>query len=474
MRKFLQRALTVFLLGGSFGASADVARIVGTRLWASPESTRLVFDLSGPVAHNIETADDPLRVVIDVVNAQWAADLNKLRLGGSAIADVRQARRSNGTLRVALGLKRAVRVHSIVLKPNQDYGHRLVVDLDYATPARVLRTVAEATSATSSISASPSAKSASAKNKSAKAIAPSARSQVRATTVASIAAPTGIVIAIDAGHGGEDPGARGALGTHEKDVTLAVARRVAALLRAEKGIRPVLTRDGDYFIPLRKRMRLARQHKADLFLSIHADAARNSDATGSSVFTLSERGASSEAAHWLADKENAADLIGGVTLEDKDDTLASVLLDLSQTATSEASHAVGSEILRELKSVGDVHQPTVQYAAFAVLKSPDVPSVLVETAFITNPGEERKLRSLPQQEKIARAIVAGVRAYFRQHAPAGSMVASNHRHVISPGETLDAIAQRYQISVKALMESNNLSGRRVTAGQVLAIPGADS
>jgi len=464
MRNFVQRALTVFLLGVSSGASADVARIMGTRLWASPESTRLVFDLSGPVAHNIEVADDPLRVVIDVVNAQSVADLAKLRLTGSAIADVRQARRSNGTLRVVLGLKQAVHVHSIVLKPNQDYGHRLVVDLDYVTPTRFVRQAPEPELVKASAS----------KKKSAKTSPISARPPARATTVTNASTPTEVVIAIDAGHGGEDPGARGSLGTHEKDVTLAVARRVAALLRAEKGIRPVLTRDGDYFIPLRKRMRLARQHKADLFLSIHADAARNSDAAGSSVFTLSERGASSEAAHWLADKENAADLIGGVTLEDKDDTLASVLLDLSQTATSEASHAVASDILRELKSVGDVHQQTVQYAAFAVLKSPDVPSVLVETAFITNPGEERKLRSLPQQEKIAQAIVAGVRNYFRQHAPAGNVVAANHRHVISPGETLDAIAQRYQISVKALMETNNLNGRRINAGQVLAIPSADS
>ncbi|HLF96581.1 MAG TPA: N-acetylmuramoyl-L-alanine amidase, partial [Methylococcaceae bacterium] len=233
-----------------------------------------------------------------------------------------------------------------------------------------------------------------------------------------------VVVAIDAGHGGDDPGAHGQLGTDEKEVTLAIARKLENLIRAEPGMKAVMIRNRDHYLGLRERIQKARKHKADLFVSIHADAFINDSARGSSVFTLSEHGASNEAARWLAEKENAADLVGGVRLDDKDDVLASVLLDLSQTATLEASHEVAGKVLGELGRHGALHHRDVQRAGFVVLKSPDIPSVLVETAFISNADEERKLRDPAEQENIARAVFRGIRNYFAQRAPQGTRLAA--------------------------------------------------
>jgi N-acetylmuramoyl-L-alanine amidase len=228
---------------------------------------------------------------------------------------------------------------------------------------------------------------------------------------------------VDAGHGGEDPGARGAKGTKEKDVTLAIARKLANKINQEPGMKAVLVRNGDYYIGLRKRMAIARKHRADLFVSIHADSFRDKRVRGSSVYTLSRRGASSEAAKWLAEKENSADLVGGVSLDDKDDVLAGVLLDLSQTATLQASGEVAHHVYKQLGQVGKVHGKRVQRAGFAVLKSPDIPSMLIETAFISNPAEERNLTSPSHQTKIARAIMRGIKGHFHDSPPAGTKLA---------------------------------------------------
>ena len=298
-----------------------------------------------------------------------------------------------------------------------------------------------------------------------------------------------LVVAIDAGHGGQDPGAHGLNGSLEKNVTLAVARELARQINAEPGMQAVLTRKGDSFIPLAERYRIARRARADIFISIHADADPTHTATGSSVFVLSQRGASSQAARWLADQENAADLIGGVSLGDKDSTLASVLLDLSQSATMRASDDVARNVLASLHNLGRTHKSQVERANFVVLRSPDVPSMLVETAFITNPGEEQNLNDPNYRSRLATAITGGVRDYFSANPLPGTIFAreeapttvpmqiarletptATREHVVERGESLTDIADQYGVSVRALRSANGISGMRVKPGMRLAIP----
>jgi N-acetylmuramoyl-L-alanine amidase len=277
-----------------------------------------------------------------------------------------------------------------------------------------------------------------------------------------------IIIAIDPGHGGQDPGAIGPRGTKEKDIVLSVAKRLARLVDQEPGMRSYLTRDTDVFISLRDRIRRAHENGADMFISIHADAFHKRSARGSSVYVLSERGASSEAAQILADRENAADLAGGISLEDKDDLLASVLLDLSQTASLEASLEVANTVLSGLKRVGHVHKKQVESAAFVVLKSPDIPSVLVETAFISNPEEERRLLTSSHQAKLAQAMMVGIRNYFQRNPLPGTSLPQ--QHIVSAGDTLSMIAQRYQVSMADIRTVNNMSSTSIQIGDVLKIP----
>ncbi len=415
------------------GPAADATVAVrGARLWAAPDNTRLVLDLSGPAEHRVFTLTDPPRVVVDIERARLAARLDGLDLSRGYVRRVRHGRRANGDLRVVLDLRRAARPKSFLLRPSGQYGHRLVVDL-YDAARR--------------------------------------KGPVKTVEQAAAGRPRDVIVAIDAGHGGEDPGARGPRGTREKDVVLAIARRLARHVNAEPGMRAVLIRTGDYYVGLRERMARARRHRADLFLSIHADAFRDRRARGASVYVLSRRGASTEAARWLAERENASDLVGGVSLDDKDELLASVLLDLSQSATIEASIDAARSILRELGRVGRLHRRRVEQAGFVVLKSPDIPSVLVETAFISNPREERLLRSPRHQERVARAILRGIKRYFATHAPPGTLLASR-RHVIARGDTLIAIARRYNVSVEALRRANGLRGDRLRVGRVLRIPAA--
>jgi N-acetylmuramoyl-L-alanine amidase len=282
-----------------------------------------------------------------------------------------------------------------------------------------------------------------------------------------------VIVAIDAGHGGEDPGALGPNRTREKDVVLAISRQLKKSIDARPGMQAVLVRDGDYYIPHRERYEKARKHRADLFVSIHADAFTKSSVTGSSVFVLSSRGASSEFARRMADSENSSDLVGGVTLSDKDEMLASVLLDLSQSATMEASNLVANNVFSSMRAVGKTHKNQVEHANFMVLKSPDVPSILVETAFISNPSEEKRLRDPNWQQKIAGAIADGVQDYFYLSPPPGTWIAANRqpiRHRVVSGDTLGEIASRYQTTVYRLRYANNLQSDSIRVGSELVIP----
>jgi N-acetylmuramoyl-L-alanine amidase len=436
--RFLFAILSLWLAASS--ALAANVEVKGVRLWAAPDSTRVVFDISTGVQHKVFSLHNPERLVIDLDDARLGAAFQAAAIEGGLVRGLRSGKRDDGGLRVVLDLQQAVRPKSFVLQPNHEYGHRLVIDLAQAGSAPAARTTP----------------------------APAAPRTVKS-------APSGLrdlVIAIDAGHGGEDPGAIGKGKTREKDVVLAIARRLAKLVNAEPGMRAVLIRDGDYFISLRQRIDQARRHKADLFVSIHADAFRDHKVQGSSVYVLSQRGASSEMARWVAARENASDLVGGVRLDDKDDLLTEVLLDLSQTASIEASMEVGAKVLGQFRHLGKVHKPEVQHAAFAVLRSPDIPSILVETAFISNPHEETKLRNAQHQERLARAMLAGMRDYFNHHPPPGTLMAmrGSRQHVVRSGDTLSHIARHYGVQVDSLRASNGLNGDRLIVGRTLTIP----
>ena len=365
---------------------AHAVDVRAIRLWAGPDSTRVVVDLSGTAQHSLLLLHNPERIVLDVSGARLATSAHGAPRGAGAVKSVRMSRSPSGNFRLVLDLSRPSQAKSFLSAPNAHYGYRLVVDLDGANraanrvdkPVRVKHAPADARD---------------------------------------------LIIAVDAGHGGEDPGAIGKNGTREKDVVLAIARELALKINAEPGMKAVLTRGGDYFVPLRDRMRRARAQQADLFVSIHADSIRDRSIDGSSVYILSQRGATDEASRWLAERENASDLIGGVSLDDKDDVLASVLLDLSQSASLNASQVAAERVLHQLARAGEVRKPEVQQARFMVLKSPDIPSMLVETAYISNPQEEQRLRTVAHQAKLAAAIHQGVHDYFYANPPMGTRVA---------------------------------------------------
>ncbi|MHA6492336.1 N-acetylmuramoyl-L-alanine amidase [Pseudomonas borbori] len=442
-------------------AASDVRSV---RLWRAPDNTRLVFDLSGPVKHSVFTLSAPNRIVIDVGGAKLATQLDKLALSNTPITGMRSAQRTPEDLRVVIDLSAAVTPKSFTLAPNQQYGHRLVVDL-FDSPADAAPDLPGAT-----IASAPQVP-----------VTPT-QAPPKLTPV-----PNGkrdVVIAIDAGHGGEDPGALSPVkGQFEKHVTLAIAKELQRQINAEKGFRGELVRTGDYFIPLRKRTEIARKKGADLFVSIHADAAPRAAAFGASVYALSDRGATSETARWLADSENQSDLIGGagnVSLDDKDRMLAGVLLDLSMTASLSSSLNVGNKVLSNMGRITPLHKRRVEQAGFMVLKSPDIPSILVETGFISNPNEARKLASKAHQQALARSIVTGVRQFFHENPPPGSHVAwmrdngkitlGPREHVVNPGESLALIAQRYQVSLGVLRSANSLRSDVIKVGQKLQIP----
>ncbi len=370
------------LLATLLSQPARAVDVRGIRLWSGPDNTRVVVDLSGAARHSLLLLHNPERVVLDVSGARLAKSAHAPPAGAGAVKSVRMSHSPSGNLRLVLDLARPIQAKSFLSTPNAHYGYRLVVDLGVATRADKPITVKHAPS--------------------------NARD---------------LIIAIDAGHGGEDPGAIGKNGTREKDVVLAIARELALKINAERGMKAVLTRGGDYFVPLRDRMRRARAQQADLFVSIHADSIRDRNIDGSSVYILSQRGATDEASRWLAERENASDLIGGVSLDDKDDVLASVLLDLSQSASLNASQVAAERVLQQLTQAGEVRKHEVQQARFMVLKSPDIPSMLVETAYISNPQEEQRLRTPAHQAKLAAAIHQGVHDYFYANPPMGTRIA---------------------------------------------------
>ena len=384
------------LASGLLAGLASAAELRDIRLSVSPGATQVVLHLSRITEHELFTLEKPDRVVVDLRSTSLA-DGVRVPEGSGIIDVIRTGVHIGGTLRVVLQLKSPASARASWAEPVSGTGQRLIIDLNDSGPAgesSMLRPV-----------------------RAAHAPADSNRD---------------VIVAIDAGHGGQDPGAIGRGGTREKDVVLAVARALASRIDAEPGMRAVLTRNKDEFLSLRERIRRARAAKADMFVSIHADSIPNRSVSGASVYVLSERGATDEAARWLAERENAADLMGGVPLSDKDDTLASVLLDLSQSASISASMTAAERVLQALREVGEVRKPRVQQAGFVVLKSPDIPSMLIETAYISNPAEESRLRTRKHQKRLAEAIFTGIRSYFDQHPPPGTRFALARRNA-APG-----------------------------------------
>ncbi len=407
------------------------------RLWSENGKTRVVLDLSWPADHNIFTLRSPERLVVDLKNGRLSKSLKQFPAGTGYVKGIRTGIRANGQLRVVLDLNEAVRSKSFSAGPNGAYGDRLVIDLQRQGNLQAVKRASEG--------------------------------YTRGRE---------IVIAVDAGHGGFDPGAVGRGRTKEKDVALAIGKLLASRIDAEHGMRAILVRKSDYFVDHRERTEIARRNKADLFVSIHADSIDDRRAKGATVYVLSLKGASDEAAKRLAQRENASGFVGGVSLADKDPVLASVLLDLSQNAALSASLDVGAKVIGELAKVGTVHRRKVQQAGLLVLKSPDVPSILIETNFISNPSEEKKLKSRAHQNRLASAILAGIRGYFFTNPPRDTQIAMDLRrtpakqvsHLISRGDTLSEIAERYNVSMSAIRTANKLASDRIRVGQTLKIP----
>ena len=387
MMQIMKSVFALWLVSMSC-AWADASTVTSVRISEGAEGLRLIIDLDKATVFRYFTLEHPDRVVVDLTDAKMKTSLPKAMDTRGVLKSIRTAPRNANDRRIVLDVNAAVKAKAFVIVASEHTSHRLIVELvsvAIPTPA-----------------------------------------PVPVPTVA-VKPLRDIVVAIDAGHGGEDPGARGHSGTWEKNVALQISKQIAGRLSKEVGMRAVLVRDGDYFVSLRERMARARREKADLFVSIHADAFNDASARGSSVYVLSDRGASDEASRWLAERENAADLVGGVTLDTKDDVLASVLLDLSQTGTLQASAQVAERVLMHIGKLGSLHNISVQNARFVVLKSPDVPSMLVETAFISNPEEEQRLNDAAHQEKLAQAITDGVKEYFSANPLPGTRFAELKR-----------------------------------------------
>lgn len=421
------------LAGQAFAADIESARI-----WRAPDNTRLVFDINDAFDHNVFSLDNPSRLVIDIKSTELKANLNTLEIASTPISKIRSGVRGGSNLRIVLELNTKVRVNSFTLKANEQYGDRLVVDLFDTVQAAA---------------------------KPAKKVPPKTNRK--------------IVISIDAGHGGEDPGAIGPKRIYEKVVVLQIAQRLEKLFDQNPDFSGELVRTGDYYLAHRKRTTIARKNRADFFLSIHADAFTNPKANGASVYALSTRGSSSEAARYLAKKENRADLIGGaegsLNLDDKDDVLAGVLLDLSMTATLSSSLEAGKYVLKNMGGVARLHKKRVEQAGFLVLKSPDIPSLLIETGFISNPKEAKQLSNGAYQQRMAEAIYNGLVSYYMDNTPEGTSLAANkgkreRSYTIARGDTLSEIAQRYNTSVTSILSYNKMGSSTIKVGQKIIIP----
>ena len=429
--------LTV-LCGAAFVTSVSAAEIGSVRLAQTAEKTRIVFDINGEIDYKIFQLKNPKRLVIDVANVPKKPKLSHLKLKNSPIAAMRAAHRNGNDLRIVLDLKKAVSQKYFTLKANKPSSNRLVVDL-YPNKLGKSRSVEEVIEQTN----------------------------------------RKIVIAIDAGHGGKDPGALGPNRMREKIVVLQISKRLEKLFDKDPNYDAILVRTGDYYLAHRKRTKIARDNKADFFISIHADAFTDPRANGASVYALSNRGATSEAARFLAKKQNNADLIGGATalnLGDKDEMLAGVLLDLSMTATMSTSLDAGKLVLKQMGSVARLHKKKVEQAGFLVLKSPDIPSLLIETGFISNKAEARKLASADYQQRMAKAIYNGLDQYYSMKPPEGSLLAKVMsqeplRYTVARGDTLSEIASKYKVSMKKIMSYNKMSSSVIRVGQEINIPG---
>jgi len=452
------RPLLLVLLCG-LGFSAGAAKIENIRIWPAPDNTRLVFDISGSVTFELITLTKPDRLVIDIDKSLLVTSVAKLDFSKSPVRAVRSSQRGDNKLRLVLDLAYKVSHKVFTLPPNASYGHRLVVDLfDYKqlvipTKGAVIKPAQPQTTTLSSLTLLQSQRD--------------------------------IVIAIDAGHGGEDPGALGPkFGGRkllEKHVVLGISKQLQALINKEPGFEAILTRTGDYYISLRARTQKARKANADLLISVHADSFKSSKARGASVWTLSSHGASSEMGRWLAQTENNADLIGGiggVSLEDKDENLVKTLLDMSMNYSQSTGQGVAREVLSNMGKIARLHKKQVEKAGFVVLKSPDVPSILVETGFISNPQEAARLRTKAFQKKMANAIFKGLKSYFYSHPVANTYIASVveakrklRSYKVVSGDTLSAIAMRFDTSVKRLREANKMTTKStLRVGKTLTIP----
>lgn len=451
VKTLVRHALMLFAVAGSVTV-AEAADVGNLRIWPAPDSTRLVLDLSANVDHTVFQLHQPERVVIDLQNSTMSAKTRDLLLEASGISAVRFAAKDGAHLRIVLDLDDAMQIKTFVLPPNAQYGHRLVIDL-----------YRQSQSDDVSVSAPVSGPA----------------KQSKATSDLSQGTRS-LIIAIDAGHGGEDPGAIGPAKTREKHIVLAIAKELEAAINREVGFKAVLIRSGDYYISLQQRIDLARKHQADLFVSIHADAFTHPAASGASVYALSQKSATSATARYLADRENATDIIGGVggiSLENKDDILRSVLVGMSMEYSLNASLQVGAMVLSPLGRVARLHKNTVEQAGFAVLKSPDIPSILVETGFISNPSEERNLGSPSYRQNLAKAIASGIKDYFYSNPTPGTWLAESRsvtllNYTVARGDTLSQIAARYRISVTQIRALNGLSSSTIRVGQVLKIPGS--
>jgi N-acetylmuramoyl-L-alanine amidase len=449
---FTQVLCSILLSAASVAAWAN-NKLDSVRIWAAPESTRVVFDLTQAPKYADFTLSSPHRLVVDLEDTRLGVNLAKVANNSKLIKSIRYSTPpKKGTLRLVLDLHKPVKANLFSLPPTAPYGNRLVVDLDDSAPVQTL--------SSNSSSSTPS------------------------NFASSSQGLRDLVIAIDAGHGGEDPGSIGPAGTHEKRVVLEIANRLAAKINQTPGMRAVMTRRGDYFVNLNKRSELARNSKADLLISIHADAFTSPKPQGASVWILSMRRANSEIGRWLEQKEKHSELLGGageiIQNTDSEQYLAMTLLDMSMNSSMAISHAIAGDIIKDLNSVTKLHKHKPEAASFAVLKSPDIPSILVETGFISNPYEERQLKNGAYQDKLARAIHAGVLRYFSSNAPSDTVLAKrgatnsggSQKHKVARGESLSVIAQRYQVSVTRLKQANNLRSDVVHVGQNLVIPRA--
>jgi N-acetylmuramoyl-L-alanine amidase len=437
--------------------------------------TQLVFNVKGRFYYQHFLLEHPLRYVVDVYNAKSLTQRNKIKLASTPVAQIRIAHYRPLVRRIVLDLRESAKIHSFVLKTQQHNQYRLVFDLNTANHTQISRKPSmwslsrpiRMRTATILPYTTPSSNTKSKQAASFDLPSNSAQAVTRK-----------LMVVIDPGHGGKDPGATGQRGTHEKNVVLAISKALQRDINKQPGFKAVLTRRSDYFIPLRGRLAIARKYKADLFIAIHADAYRNRQAEGVSVFALSSRGATSEAARWLARRENKSELMGGVQLNDKSNILKSVLINLSQTASIRSSLLIGQDIINKVRPIARLHHSRVEQAAFVVLKSPDIPSLLVETGFLSNAYEERRLRSARYQQTIAHALMTGIKQFFVNRPPRNTWLAywrdhprtKAQQYQIARGDTLSGISDHFRVTVATIRNLNNLASNQLKIGQKLLIP----